>query len=287
MALDNRYMEHLSLVAKFLAHQSAIVSVAAFFILWLLVWLPILAPLAVWIKWQPPQPISDQQKLPLVLSLYALAPLILWVWAWAEDMPFASYGLTWRTSTLVSFLLGLGIGGLGVALLFALAGVLGWVTWQFGQFGQLLRVSTIALIIGILVSLIEELVFRGFLLNQFQREFSPWLAAIAVSLIFALLHLVWEGKKTIPQLPGLWLMGMVLTLARWADGGNLGLACGLHAGWIWAIATIDSVQLIRPNEDSPDWLLGYSGKPLAGAIGIFLLFVTAALILGIEGWLSA
>lgn len=280
-------MEHLSLIAKFLANQSAIANVAGFFVLWLLVWLPVLVPTAVWIKWQPPQPISDQQKLPLVLSLYALAPFMLWLWAWAEGVPFTSYGLTWRTSTLISFLIGLGIGGVGVALLFALAGAFGWVTWQLGQLAQLLPVSTIALIIGILVSLIEELVFRGFLLNQLQREFSPWSAAIASSLIFALLHLVWEGKKTIPQLPGLWLMGMVLTLARWVDGGSLGLACGLHAGWIWAIASIDSVQLIRPNEGSPDWLLGYFGKPLAGAVGILLLCATAALIWGIGDWLSA
>ena len=80
------------------------------------------------------------------------------------------------------------------------------------------------LLIAFLISGIEEGVFRGFVLTQLRQDYTIELAAAISSLIFALLHLLWEQKETVPQLPGLWLMGMVLVLARWTDGGSLGLA---------------------------------------------------------------
>jgi uncharacterized protein len=165
----------------------------------------------------------------------------------------------------------------GLAVLFGVEGVLGWVRWQrpgVGFFSTLL--STLGLGLG--VSLIEELIFRGFLLTQLQQDYLPWVAGTIASLIFALLHLVWEGKENIPQLPGLWLMGMVLVGARWVNGGELGLAWGLHAGWIWAIATIDTAQVIVPTGKGAEWLVGIGGKPLAGVLGILFLLGTAGVL---------
>ena len=104
------------------------------------------------------------------------------------------------------------------------------------------------------------------------------MAAAVSSLIFALLHLVWEQQETLPQLPGLWLMGMVLVLARVCDDGNLGLAWGLHAGWIWAIASLDTTRVIRYTGIVPAWMTGLGEKPLAGAAGIFCLLGTGILI---------
>ena len=93
-----------------------------------------------------------------------------------------------------------------------------------------------------------------------------------------MLHLVWEQKETIPQLPGLWLMGMVLVLARYVDKGNLGLAWGLHSGLVWAIATIDTAELITYTGKVPPWVTGMYGKPLAGLTGISFLLATGAVL---------
>ena len=41
-------------------------------------------------------------------------------------------------------------------------------------------ISTLGL--GIWVSLTEELIFRGFLLNQLQQDYLPWIAAAIASL---------------------------------------------------------------------------------------------------------
>lgn len=261
----------------------ALVRVGAFFIVWLLLWLPLAIPLAIALKWRPPQPISPTQKLPLLGSLYLLAPLLLWAITRLTNTSFADYGLPWRGETGRSLLLGLAVGVAGIAILFGIQAALGWVQWQskgtWRDWGSTL-LSTLAL--GLWVSVTEELIFRGFLLNELQQDYSLWLAGAIASLIFAVLHLVWEGKDNIPQLPGLWLMGMVLTLARWADGGSLGLAWGLHAGWIWAIATLDTLQVLHYTGRGSRWLVGFDNKPLAGLMGLLFLVGTGLAI--VWGW---
>jgi membrane protease YdiL (CAAX protease family) len=113
------------------------------------------------------------------------------------------------------------------------------------------------------------------LFTELEQDYSVWIAATISSLIFAVLHLIWEQQQTIPQLPGLWLMGVVLVLARFVDRGNLGLAWGLHSGWIWAIACIDTAQLIDYTDQISDWVTGKNKKPLAGVAGIVCLLLTA------------
>lgn len=265
----------------------SLLRITLFFLAWILAWLPLAIPLAIALKWRPPQPLSMSQKLPLLASLYLLAPLLLWAAATLTDSSFARYGLPWNVSVLRSLVLGLGIGVAGIAVLFGIEFLLGWVRWQpptpetGGWKGVMTTVGT-TLLLGLWVSLTEESIFRGFLLNELMQDFEPWVAAAIASLVFAVLHLVWEGQENLPQVPGLWLMGMVLVLARWVDGGNLGLAWGLHAGWVWAIATLDTTLLFPYTERGAAWLRGIDNKPLAGLMGILFLLGTAATLWGIS-----
>ncbi|MCU0567530.1 MAG: CPBP family intramembrane metalloprotease [Oculatellaceae cyanobacterium Prado106] len=263
-----------------LLDANAFLTIVSFFVAWLVLWLPIALPLTWKLKWRPGEPLTMAQKLPLLASLYLLAPLLLWGFAGLAQQPFSAYGLPWNLAVLVSGGKGLLLGVLGLGVLFAIELTCGWMTVQKPQEPILPMVVT-TLLLGLWVSLTEELIFRGFLLNQLQQELQPWMAGAIASLIFALLHLVWEGKANIPQLPGLWLMGMVLTLARGVDGGNLGLAWGLHAGWIWTIATLDTTRiLVYPGKVSA-WITGLDQKPLAGIMGILFLLGTA----GVLGWM--
>jgi hypothetical protein len=264
-----------------IAEQSAIVKIIFFFLTWLIVWLPIAIPLTIVLQWRPPQPLSVGQKLPLVLSLYVLAPLVLWVFSTAEGTTFAAYGFAINPSSLLSLCIGLGIGVLGVGLLFSLERWANWIELKLANQSQFFAALLPTLAIGLVVSVIEELVFRGFLLNQLQQEYALWIAAASSSLIFALLHLVWEGSEIVPQLPGLWLMGIILVIARWADGGSLGLACGLHAGWIWGMASLDAAQLIHYTDRAPEWVTGLKKQPLAGGMGLLLLGVTGCALWGL------
>jgi hypothetical protein len=73
-------------------------------------------------------------------------------------------------------------------------------------------------------------------------------------------------------------MGMVLTLACLCDRGSLGLAIGLHAGWIWGITSVDTLGSVTASRKVPEWVTGLGGKPLAGLLGIVMLLLVAGLL---------
>jgi hypothetical protein len=262
------------------AQADSWVKVLGFFVVWIGLWLPVAIPLAIKLQWRPPKPLSMAQKLPLVASLYVIAPLVLWVAAKVENVPFSSYGLNWHGSLFRSLGLGIGLAILGLAVVFSIETALGWVSWQRDQLPALLSAVVTSLALGLWIGITEELIFRGFLQNQLQQEWPMWLAAIVASLIFAVLHLVWDGPVALPQLPGLWLMGLVLVLARWVDGGSLGLAWGLHAGWVWGIASLDTAKLIAYTGRSSAWVTGIGGSPLAGVFGVLLMLATGVFLWG-------
>ncbi|MEA5579352.1 type II CAAX endopeptidase family protein [Anabaena sp. UHCC 0451] len=261
-----------------LKNASVMFVVMAFFIAWVVCWLPLAAISAFKLNLQINKPLQPEQKIPLLVSLYLLAPLILWGMNWLGLGSFADYGLVGNISILGSLLLGLALGVLGIAVLFLCQFWLGWCYVEQSKLklipGILLPISLVALFVGG----IEELVFRGFLLTTLEKDYSIWLAAIISSLIFALLHLVWEQQETAPQLPGLWLMAMVLVVARLVDGNHLGIAWGLHAGWVWAIATIDTGELITYTGKVSEWVTGKNKKPLAGLAGVVCVCLTGVIL---------
>ncbi|MBW4564260.1 MAG: CPBP family intramembrane metalloprotease [Mojavia pulchra JT2-VF2] len=265
-------------ILAFLQDAPVIVVVMAFFIAWIGCWLPVAVVTAIAIKWQPGKTLQPEQKIPLLMSLYLLAPLILWVFLRLTNKSFSDYGLVGSVSILGSLSLGFSLGVLSLAIVFSGQFGLGWCSLQKSNFKLLLPTLPPILLIALLVGGIEELIFRGFLFTELERNYPVWVAAIISSLIFAVLHLVWEQRETIPQLPGLWLMGMVLVVARFADGGSLGIAWGLHAGWVWAIATLDTAELITYTGKVSEWYTGKNKKPLAGLAGIICV-ILAGLIL--------
>lgn len=267
----------------FYTEATAPVKIAAFFLAWLVCWLPIAIPIAYALKWYPPKPLGAAQKIPLLASLYLIAPLLLWRIARVEGVSFFNYGISGDWTFLMSLGLGLVIGVIGIIVVFAIESTLGWINWRWQPDQKFWQTLLTTLLLGLWVSGTEELIFRGFMLNELQQSYSLWIGAAVSSVIFALLHLVWEIDETLPQLPGLFLMGLVLVLARWVDKGNLSLAMGLHAGWIWGLTTIDSAQLISYTGKGLAWFTGKKGKPLAGAAGIVCLLITGGILLYLGG----
>lgn len=271
--------------------------VMAFFGFWLLLWLPIALPLGWWLKWRPFYPAHPNQKLPLLGTLYVLAPVVMAIVCHLTHTAFSSYGVTGSTPTVITTLIGFGVGVVGLGLLTLTQVGMGWVTFSPNSFRdnpvayspthwlKPLGIGLGLLILTGWISWTEELIFRGFLVNQFQLVYSAVSTAAIASLIFALLHLVWDGRDTLPQLPGLWLMGVVLVLARWWSGGNLGLPTGLHAGWIWGLACLDTFQILAPSPQGSPWLKGRFGQPLTGILPLLLLLGTTGIVWVIHPWL--
>lgn len=256
----------------------AVIKIGLFLLAWVLLWLPIAVPLGKFLQWNPLNSPTPQQKLPLLASLYLFVPLMIWLTLQIENLSLADYGLVWNGEILRSLLVGLmlGLGGLG--LIFGMESLFGWVKWQNQHFTRLISLSIPLLLLGLWVGLTEEALFRGVFLTQLQQDYSFWGAAVISSILFALLHLLWERSTTIPQLPGLFLMGIILVIARWADSGNLGLAWGLHAAWVWGLASLDAAELLTYPESSPDWGVGIGKQPLAGMAGIGCLLVTGLVL---------
>lgn len=254
--------------------STSLLKVVVFFGVWAIVWLPVAFSVAYLISWQPSQPLTTRQKLILLASLYILVPVILWWKITTEGLSFAELGLIWQLDILKSLGLGLFLSLAGLGITFSLESFLGLITWRWQNSKLLISLIVPILFLGLGISLVEELVFRGYVFSTLRIEYSDLLTATISSIIFALLHLIWERKATIPQIPGLWLMGMVLVQARLLDHNSLGLAWGLHTGWIWGLSCLDSAQLITYTAKEKSWITGIYHQPLAGVAGIFCLMIT-------------
>ncbi|AIE73165.1 MULTISPECIES: CPBP family intramembrane glutamic endopeptidase [unclassified Synechocystis] len=228
--------------------------------------------------WQPWQAVTPAQKLPLVLSLYCVSPLPIWAVTQWEYQSLGDYGLHFSSAQLLSLAIAVVVAVLGLGLTLAVQGKIGLLQWHREKWWDLVKLSPLFLILALAIALVEELIFRGIFQNQLQQDLPAWVAAMVISAIFAVLHLLWERRLTAYQLPGLWLLGMVLVWARLVDGGNLALAWGLHGGWVFALAACDATGLITyPCSNGNIWV-GKANQPLAGLAGIICLLLTALAI---------
>ncbi len=260
--------------------MASIAALVGFFGIWLGLWVPLAIIVAKTQNWTWTYPPPQEQKIPLLLPLYGVAPLAVWVYStFLTVADWSTFGLRWHQNLGMAALYGFVVGFLGVLLLVLGELGLGWRRFSPGQL-QHTRPNLLGLgIFGLLaltclIGGIEELVFRGVLVQGLLQALPGWGVVVLVSVIFALSHLVWDGSKGIPSLPGLALMGAVLLLARWIGGGLLGLPWGLHTGWIFAIALVDSFHLTPLEERQlPGWA-GEPDQPLTGLPALGLLALT-------------
>ncbi|MDJ0845067.1 CPBP family intramembrane glutamic endopeptidase [Crocosphaera sp.] len=252
--------------------------IGLFLLIWLALWLPIAVLLGKKLNWKPFQPLEAEQKIPLLVPLYLLVPWLGWLTLIIEGTSLSDYGLSWGWDLLISLGIGLLLGLGGLIVVFTLEGGLGWLKWQGENLKELGKVVLPIFVLAMWIGITEEFVFRGIFQTILEADYDPWMSGIVISSIFALLHLLWERQTTLPQLPGLWLMGMVLVMARWVDGGSLGLAWGLHGGWVWGLASLDAADMISYTDKAKDWMIGIYQQPLAGIMGILCLLGTGGVL---------
>ncbi len=250
----------------------------AFLITWVILWLPLAIPIAKRLKWHPSQPLTSQQKIPLLLSLYLIAPLIVWYAGKFEGDSFRDYGISWNSNFLISLLVGFCLAIITIILIFSLQSIVGWLQWHRENIGKLLPIFLPLLGLAIGVGFIEELIFRGFFWVELKQDYSIWQTGIISSGIFALSHLIWEPKEAINSLPGLWLMGIILIIARIVNNNSLALAWGLHSGWIWILSSLGETELISYTGKASIWLTGSQKQPLSGLAGILCLLITGIIL---------
>lgn len=162
------------------------------------------------------------------------------------------------------------------------------------------RKMGLTLLLSLLISFIEEPLFRGLLITAMRRKM-PLYAAIAVSaLYYASLHFLHSHSQipseeanlssgfvllaeafgnvfnpaNFPDWLALLTVGIFLGLLRTSASENLGLCVGCHSAWVWQIKM--GKTLFDTHHDSEyGFLVGYYdgmiGWLVAGWLGSFLL----------------
>ena len=256
-----------------LARFPAPIRLGIFVVALLLLWLPIAAP----IYWL----LSDQNLINILTLplLYGMFILLLQLWGryvYLQPNLLRYYGLERTSRNGKEVLIGLGAGLAVVLSLFLIEGWLGWLVWQQPTifFPQLLIEG---LVVALAYGWAEELLFRGWLLDELQRDY-PIKAVWINALLYALLHFIKplpEILRTLAQFPALLLLGLALVWAKQYRRGRLGLPIGLHAGLIWGYYIINVGELVQYSGLVPDWITGVDKNPLAGVFGLLLLGLIA------------
>jgi membrane protease YdiL (CAAX protease family) len=202
-----------------------------------------------------------------------------------EPRIFWQYGLEVSPRIGLELVKGLGVGFFSLWFLFGVETLLGLVVWQSPS-ALFPRILLEGLVVSVAISFAEELLFRGWLFDELQRDYTPlgclWFNAIA----FATIHFnLWA-------FPSLLCLGIALVWAKRASyepsgkdyrgfkrlRGRLGLPIGLHAGLVWGNYLIEVGKLVQYTDRAPAWVTGINRNPLVGLMGfLFLLGLAIAL----------
>jgi len=127
----------------------------------------------------------------------------------------------------------------------------------------------LATAIALQAAIIEEIIFRGFLLQLLLKFLHPILAALLVALIFAASHL--DGRGSIGLL-SVFLAGLTMTAAFFVSR-SLWLPIGIHFGWDFVIFVMQYFPAVIPNSPRASLASGIEATVLVGVETIVLAAV--------------
>tara|TARA_Y100001968_G_scaffold321898_1_gene357087 strand:- start:144 stop:995 length:852 start_codon:yes stop_codon:yes gene_type:complete len=196
---------------------------------------------------------------------------------WKTNHLWLSIGLDFKNkfTALKLFFSGFMLSVFLLIILFLFFLLFGWIDRvDYIKVTQLL--NAIFLIFSIVLA--EEIIFRGWLMEEMVLLFGLRRGIIFQSTIFSLAHYRSDIGllALIPFFTGLFLFGIVLTLRRTFDRGSLWGCVGLHGGLVGIWYLFDS-GMVSFSIDTPYFLLGPSKhmvNPIGSVIGIAILLTT-------------
>lgn len=228
----------------------------------------------------------------LTMGLLAIEFIALLPW-WGRKVYqhpnlYSRYGLVLTRQNGLLLLAGLAIGTGFTLALFTTQSLLGWLTWQSPRL-PLLQLAFEGAATALGVGLAEELFFRGWMLDELERDYAPTTAAIVDAGLYAVLHFLKPIPvilASLPEFPGLFLLGTVVTIAKHRNSNLLGMSIGLHAGMVWAYYIVNVGNMVRYSDRVSDWITGVNGNPISGLLGLIFLAILATLIAKFSGRLD-
>jgi len=142
-----------------------------------------------------------------------------------------------------------------------------YISW-IGEFSPIILLNSIML--GLSVGFAEEIIFRGWLLEELKFEFSTKISIALQALVFSFVHnlsndIFWNiiGLRL-----GFTLLAIFLTLVKIRDKGSLWNCIGIHGGLVGIWFFINN-GLIEFKENTPSFLAGPFTQNMPNPIGSF------------------
>lgn len=172
-----------------------------------------------------------------------------------DDLPLAS--------ALKSLTLGVGGGGLIIAVVVGLAALFGVyriIGWEMGGDFAFILVQG-----GLTAGFVEELLFRGILFRWLEEFGGSWAALALTSLLFGGAHAMNDNATAFSTIAIMFEAGILLGGA-YMYARNLWLPMGIHFGWNFVQGFVFDVPvsgtpvegLIEARLSGPEWLSGGS-----------------------------
>jgi membrane protease YdiL (CAAX protease family) len=253
-----------------IAQHPAPLRLGCFMLVLLLLWFPLAVPIYLLL------PDSTLESTLTMIILYVEFIFLLKVWGkrvYQQPKILTHYGLEFSSLNGVNFVQGLAIGLISVLIVFSLEGLLGWLVW-----GQpkvfLLKIILEGLLVGFGVGFAEELLFRGWLLDELKRDYGFSLATWIDCILFAVAHFIKPLEAiihTLPQFPALVLLGLTQVWGKGLCRGRLGLPIGLHGGLVSGYYIMNVGKVTKYSGVVPDWVTGINNNPLQGIMGVLFM----------------
>ena len=224
-----------------------------------------------------------------IIALIAITASIFLARRRFDKRSFASLGLVWNRRAARDLLAGIGITGLIMSLIYAAEAAMGWLrfdefAWQSDAPSAIAGNLLLYLVIYLAVGWQEELLCRGYWLQNLTEGLGAGWGVLISSCIFALLHAF--NPNSSPAAVFLLIASGLFLACGYLRTRQLWLPIGLHIGWNFfegpvfgfGVSGTSPFRLITQTPTGPELLTGGAFGPEAGLIVMPALLVGGALI---------
>ena len=225
----------------------------------------------------------------ILASLPAITLSVFLARRFLDRRSFISLGLILNKKSFQDLSLGILLPGLMMGLIFLIEWALGWLhfdgfAWQSQSWSVVIGNTLIMLLVFIAVGWQEELLNRGYYLQNLVDGLNLPCAVLLSSLIFASIHLL-NPNFTLTAWVGLILAGLFLAYG-YMRTRQLWLPIGLHIGWNFfegvvfgfPVSGSSFYPLVRQSVEGPSLLTGGTFGPEAGLLCLLVMVFGAFII---------
>jgi membrane protease YdiL (CAAX protease family) len=228
---------------------------------------------------------------PLLLFLQCLVMTVSVFLArlWFDRRSIPSLGLAFNRWTAVDLVFGVLLMGMAYALIYLTMERAGWlhpnpVDWSGITLANIASALLMGFIWSVFASWGEELMFRGYWLQNISEGLNLFWAAVIPSTLFGILHLT-SPEATVASAVGVAAGAFLLTIACLRTR-QLWLPIGIHIGnnfvqgsiFGFSVSGVEKLSLLQPDITGPEAITGGAFGPEAGLIVLPFMLLMAVVI---------